>query len=128
MSLSASTPVRFVFFLLAVAVLPACASSGPAAPDLDPRLIGVWADRDGAIHTISLADDGYEVGVVDSDGEVFDVVAVTYANDALSWTYDVPSTGYTVTYVTTSITADEITARWENQTGASGDEVLTRQE
>ena len=127
MSLSASTPVRFVFFLLAVAVLPACASSGPAAPDLDPRLIGVWADRDGAIHTISLADDGYEVGVVDSDGEVFDVVAVTYANDALSWTYDVPSTGYTVTYVTTSITADEITARWENQTGASGDEVLTRQ-
>ena len=128
MSLSASTPVRFVFFLLAVAVLPACASSGPAAPDLDPRLIGVWADRDGAIHTISLADDGYEVGVVDSDGEVFDVVAVTYANDALSWTYDVPSTGYTVTYVTTSIRQDEITARWENQTGASGDEVLTRQE
>ena len=127
MSLSAATPVRVVFFLLAVAVLPACASSGPAAPDLDPRLIGVWADRDGAIHTISLADDGYEVGVVDSDGEVFDVVAVTYANDALSWTYDVPSTGYTVTYVTTSITADEITARWENQTGASGDEVLTRQ-
>ena len=46
MSLAASTPVRVVFFLLAVAVLPACASSGPAAPDLDPRLLGVWADLD----------------------------------------------------------------------------------
>ena len=128
MSLAASTPVRVVFFLLAVALLPACASSGPAAPDLDPRLLGVWADLDGATHTISLVDEGYAVGVVDSDGEVFDVVSVTYADSTLTWTYDVPSTGYTVTYVTTSIRQDEITARWENQTGASGDEVLTRQE
>lgn len=128
MSLPVSTPVRFVLFLLAVVLLPACASSGPAAPDLDPRLIGVWADLDGATHTITAGDDGYEVGVVDSDGEVFDVVSVIYADSALTWTYDVPSTAYTVTYVTTSITADEITARWENQTGASGDEVLTRVE
>ena len=77
MSLAASTPVRVVFFLLAVALLPACASSGPAAPDLDPRLLGVWADLDGATHTISLVDEGYAVGVVDSDGNTIPVARRT---------------------------------------------------
>ena len=51
--------------------------------------------------------DGYVVGVVDSDGGVFDVVAVSYADGVLTWTYDEPSTGYTVTYVTTGISQDQ---------------------
>ena len=118
--------VRLTLLLLVALVLPACASSGPAVPTLDERLVGVWIDLDDVTHTISAGADGYEVEVVDADQEVFNVVTVTYEEGVLSWTYNVPSTGYTVTYRTTSIGEDEISARWNNQTGASGDETLVR--
>lgn len=122
------TPLRSALLLLVAVVLPACASTAPAAPDLDERLLGVWTDEGGATHTISAGDDGYEVDVVDSDGEVFEVTSVVYGDGALTWVYDVPSSGYTVTHVTTAVTADRLDVRWENQEGASGTDTLTRVE
>ena len=133
MSLTTSpSPARFVLVLFAVA-LSACASTSPtgsqlAGSQLDARLLGVWTDEGGATHTIAPGADGYAVGVVDSDGEVFDVTSVEYDGGVLTWVYDVPSTGYTVTHRTTSIGPDRIEVRWENQEGATGTDTLTRVE
>jgi len=118
---------RLVLTLLAVSLLPACASSGPSGPDLDARLLGVWADEGGARVTISPGDGGYAVGVVDSDGEVFDVVSVTWDGATLVWVYDVPSTGYRVRHETTAITQGRLDVRWENEFD-SGTDTLTRVE
>ena len=120
-------PSRLVLLLLA-GVLSACASTGPQGPALDERLLGVWTDEGGATVTISAGADGYEVGVVDSDGEAFEVTSVVYADGVLTWVYDVPSTGYTVTHRTTTIAPDRIGLAWENQAGASGTDSLARVE
>ncbi|PAP78087.1 hypothetical protein BSZ37_17415 [Rubrivirga marina] len=83
-SVPAPTSIQFLLVVLAAVVLPACASSGPTGADLDERLLGVWVDEGGATHTISPGADGYAVGVVDSDGEVFDVTSVGYDGAALT--------------------------------------------
>lgn len=124
----ALAPLRALPILVLLAALSACASTAPAGPDLDERLLGVWVDEGGAVTTIAAGADGYEIGVVDTDGEVFDITATTYADGVLTWVYDVPSTGYTVTHTTTDITADRVGLAWENQTGASGTDTLTRRE
>ena len=124
---SRRTPAPFALLLLA-AVLSACASSGPVAPDLDERLFGVWTDEGGAVTTIAPGADGYAIGVVDTDDEVFDVVSTTFADGVLTWTYHVPSTGYRVTHRTTAIAQDLVELAWDNSAGGSGTDTLTRVE
>lgn len=124
---SRRSPAPLAVLLLA-AVLSACAAAGPAAPALDARLFGVWTDEGGATTTIGPGPDGYTIGVVDYDDEVFEMVSTTYADGVLTWTYDVPSTGYRVTHRTTSVAADRVELAWENSAGGSGTDTLTRVE
>ena len=114
--------------LVAVLFVSGCSGSGSTASTLDQRLLGVWATESGARYTLTANDDTYALDIVDYDDEVFEIVTVTWTDGVLAWTYEVPSTGYRVSEETIRIDADSFDVRWENQTGASGTETLTRVE
>lgn len=124
-----SKPSLWTALLLATVVFAAgCAGSGSTTSPLDERLLGVWATDSGAHYTITANEGAYALDIVDYDDEVFEVVSVTWTDGVLAWTYDVPSTGYRVSEMTTSISTNQLGVHWENQTGASGDEVFNRVE
>lgn len=109
-------------------VLAGCAGSQPAESPLDARVLGEWESNGGTRYTFTDAGDTYGLSVIDDDGEVFEVVSVTWADGALGWSYDVPSTGYTVRESVVDVSESRIEVEWENQTGASGTDTLTRTE
>ena len=109
-------------------VLAGCAGSQPAESPLDARVLGEWESNGGTRYTFTDAGDTHGLSILDDDGEVFDVVSVTWADGALGWSYDVPSTGYTVRESVVDVSEGRIEVEWENQTGASGTDTLTRTE
>lgn len=122
------TAARSALLLGVVLLVSGCAGPRSATADLDERLLGVWATEGGARYTITAEEGEYALGIVDYDDEVFEVRSVTWDDGVLAWTYHVPSTGYDVSEETTSISEDRLDLQWENQTGATGTDVLTRVE
>ncbi|MEO0556863.1 MAG: hypothetical protein AAF170_01635 [Bacteroidota bacterium] len=116
---------------LALSVLTLCLASGcgtsaPAAVDINPQLVGVWIIEGGATYTITAAGDTYELSVVDSDGEVFEVTSLTWDGSVLAWTYFVPSSGANVREETTHIGENRIDVGWVNSEGDIGTDILNR--
>jgi hypothetical protein len=124
---SISLHPAFAAALLAVVLfLAGCSGAGTAASNLDERLLGEWVAEGGARYTITAERGAYRIGIVDTDGEVFEVREVTWTDGVLAWTYFVPSTSYTVSERTVRISAESLDVAWQNQTGASGQETFAR--
>jgi hypothetical protein len=64
---------------------------------------------------------------VDYDEEVFQIQASHWTGDTFRFKYLVPSTGYTVSITTDTISTDEIYFSWENQYD-SGTDTMVRVE
>ena len=111
---------------VALSLASGCATSQPAASDIDPRLLGSWKTDMGATYTISAPNGSYDLWVVDYDGEVFEVQSVEWTDGVLSWTYFVPSSGHSVSEETVTFTQDRIDLRWTNTADESGLDVLLR--
>lgn len=90
-------------------------------------LAGVWLDPSTASQTtIVEKDSGFEVAsVIDNDGEVYEITDQSWDGTTISWTYYVPSTGYTVTMESTAVHQDKIECKWWGTAG-EGTETLER--
>jgi hypothetical protein len=112
---------------------PAAAIVGPLSmhdgvSDAPSTLAGVWRSRDtGSDASIEATDVGFVVtGVVDDDGEVFDVLASHWAEPTLGWSVLVPSTGYEVTFACVhDALADLLRCTWRGTAG-EGEVLLDR--
>jgi hypothetical protein len=96
--------------------------------DAPSTLAGVWRSREtGSAASIEAADVGFVVtGVVDDDGEVFDVLASTWEAPTLGWSMLVPSTGYEVNYACVhDALADLLRCKWHGTAG-EGEVILDR--
>lgn len=114
--------------LVVLLVLSACASSqNSGSSGAWAGLAGVWQDPEtGTEHTIVRDGSGFKVvSAIDDDGEVFRIVGSTWGDDVLTWTYFVPSTGYTVVFTTATLSGNELHCKWANQ-HTSGYETLRR--
>ena len=143
---------KTAFSILSILVLfSACATSGgtkadPAngshsiLPSFKPSafadLDGVWVDTEtNDLHTIVWKDGRFEVTSVVEQGdgqefETMDLKSSEWKDDVLSWSYYVPSTGYTVYFKAVSVNKNELVTEWINRDSAgvtkSGKETLTR--
>lgn len=113
--------------------LPSILSGKPSAfADLD----GVWVDTEtNDLHTIVWKDGRFEVTSVaeqgdDQDAEKMELKSTEWKDNVLSWSYYVPSTGYTVYFKTVSVNKDELSTEWINRDSSgvtkSGKETLSR--
>jgi hypothetical protein len=103
-----------LLFVSSFALATAC---GPKASG-DNAYLGTWTDgcQDGGAQ-ISFANPGsgaQVVGIIDGDGEIFEVRSSGFQGGAMTWEYLVPSTGYVVTSVVTSVSGNEIAYEWSN--------------
>ena len=100
-------------------------------------LAGMWLDSEtNDLHTIEQNGDGYRVSSVIeqcAEGAVpekMEMKSSEWENGVLSWSYFVPSTGYSVFFKTLSLDGDNLETEWVNRdsTGVtrSGKETLTR--
>ncbi len=98
------------------------------APEALPGLAGKWQDPDTlTIHTISWLSGKYVVvSSIDNDNEVYVLKDQTWQDGTLTWTYYVPSTGYSVTFETVSLNGDSLATNWSNDHGDSGTQDLQR--
>lgn len=112
--------------LLFVCVLAACAPKHPVGLGSDSSVVGEWNTEEGGVATFTIVD-GHPAlaGIVDADGEVYEVRSSTYGSDGFRWVYHVPSTGYTVSEVVTSIDAHALCTTWDNE-HAAGTSCYTR--
>jgi hypothetical protein len=90
-------------------------------------LAGVWRDPSTFSETTIVAKGSdFEVAsVVDDDGEAYEIIEQSWDGSTISWTYYVPSTGYTVTMESTAIHQDTIECKWWGTAG-EGTEILER--
>jgi hypothetical protein len=98
-----------------------------AVPEPIPGLEGQWIDPEtNSVHTILWDGDGYTVASCrDEAGDELPIVKQTWRKGVLSWTYHVPSTGYTVTFTIVSLKGDALRTKWSGTAG-SGTETLMR--
>ncbi|MDX1440011.1 MAG: hypothetical protein R3284_08925, partial [Rubricoccaceae bacterium] len=79
-----ATAARAVSFLLALFFVVGCSASGPAATNLDTRLLGEWETDSGARYSIAADGKEYVIGIVDYDDEVFEVESVLWEDGTLA--------------------------------------------
>lgn len=97
-------------------------SGGYTSRDLE----GAWLDDSGTTAVIKVADrQALVTSIVDSDGEVFQVVESGRDQGLFHWTAYVPSTSTTYEVWIDSVDGDSATSRWRNDTD-EGREGLTR--
>lgn len=138
-------------FLSILVLLSACATSGgtkaepadgghsflPAfKPSAFTDLDGIWVDTEtNDLHTIVWKDGRFEVTSVVEQGdgrsaEKMELRSSEWKDGVLSWSYYVPSTGYTVFFKALSVNKDELITEWINRDSAgvtkSGKETLSR--
>ena len=118
----------YILFL----ALAAAGCAGLTAPLAAPEepvsgLSGQWRDTEtGTVHSIEW--DGAQYHVVSclgKDGEVMIITAQTWHKGVLSWTYKVPSTGYTVKFTTVQLRGNILMTKWSGTAG-SGTQTLER--
>lgn len=112
-------------------------ASNPAKPTSSEGLAGVWLDSEtNDLHAIERNGDGFRVSSVIeqcAEGAVpekMEMKSSEWENGVLSWSYFVPSTGYSVFFKTVSLDGDNLETEWVNRDSAgvtrSGKETLTR--
>ncbi|MCD4828162.1 MAG: hypothetical protein K8R90_01865 [Candidatus Cloacimonetes bacterium] len=118
------TGLRFVLAIscLLALVVAACATGRTTAWE------GRWWEAgDDTIYTLRLENN--ELRVVEAfcrqDSEDYPVRSSGWRNDTFTWTIDVPSTGYSVTYEVSSVTHNSMSVRWTNGF-TSGEDILQR--
>jgi hypothetical protein len=107
----------------ATAAVPANNSSEPI-----PGLAGKWQDPDTTtVHTIAWQGGKYVVVSANNpDNGSYQVTSQDWSGGVLTWTYYVPSSGYSVSFETVSVSGDSLYTNWSNDQGASGIETLQR--
>jgi hypothetical protein len=104
-------------------VISACANSGVArlegteASANAALFNGVWRDTEtDDLHTIEIRKGiPTVVSVVDqNDGEVSKIVASTWRQGVLSWSFEVPSTGYLVQFQTNTVSEKLMQTSWKS--------------
>jgi hypothetical protein len=137
---------QWLFMTACIILLSACAKPGTpgsdtakssmSQPESSAKTItGVWRDtetqdlikvelKNGAPTVVSI--------VSDDDGEVQKLISSKWEKGVLSWTYDVPSTGYRVNFQTTSIAQNLLQTTWQSGPNTapptdSGEQELTRE-
>ncbi len=128
---------RFRFPLLALLfvslfALQGCSSGGSggglAVGDDYKNLAGVWQDDDTktSFTFVKSGDDMVLASAIDDDGEVFNIHSFEFLEGRLSWTYEVPSTGYFVTIIIMDMNNRTMNTVWGNSQGNSGTGTFTK--
>lgn len=118
-------PVVFLIGLTACGPKALPLDAAPSASYKAAYLEGNWIDNGGTHYTFDSK--GNATTVVDHDGEFFPVTSTAKAaNGNVSWTYNVPSTGYVVTHVVETVGGSMFTATWSNGDNA-GSETFHRE-
>lgn len=104
--------------------------------DKNPTPEGIWEDsQTGSKHTVIKNGNGYKVESIitntyNSTPETMDIRDSKYENGRLSWSYFVPSTGYTVHFESVSVEENIMQVLWTNNDGKgnilNGQETLIR--
>ena len=93
----------------------------------DRALLGTWQDEGGALTTIAPSAGAAAVtGILDTDGERFEVLQSGWSGGHYGWSYRVPSTGYVVEITIQTLDGDRATTTWSNSDQKSGSEELVR--
>ena len=100
----------------------------PVAQEAIPGLAGSWLDTETqVVHTIEWQNGQYVVtSAIDPEEGAYPITSQSWSNDTLTWTYNRPSTGTSVTFETVSVSGDSLYTNWSNSTGSSGTETLQR--
>ena len=106
-------------------------SSIPPASDLPeaiPGLAGDWLDSDTqVVHAIEWQKDKYVViSAIDATEGSYPITDQSWLNNTLTWTYNRPSTGTSVTFETISVSGDSLNTNWSNSLKKSGTQTLQR--
>lgn len=119
--------IRCLFPLLTVIVALATQACGPShtrgEPPVELAFVqGVWqSPSSGAEHVVRWTGGEFRVvGIVDDDGEVFEVRESQWDGTTLRWTYYVPSTSYLVTFTCEPTGGSEMPCNWFNDHDAAG--------
>jgi hypothetical protein len=92
-----------------------------------PSLAGYWLDAEtNDIHTIEWQNGEYVVTSAASPDDTLTISSQSWVGGTLTWTYDVQSTGVSVTFSTSSASSDSLYTDWSNSNGDSGTETLQR--
>lgn len=103
------TSVLFLFLL-------ACGPKHGGGQLKPEAVIGTWSNEGDGLATIELvAGVPTFTSVLDIDGEIFQVTESHWSREGFDWTYLVPSTGYIVHEVVTSVDENGMCVTWANQ-------------
>ena len=92
-----------------------------------PSLAGYWLDaQTNDVHIIEWQNGEYVVTSSASLDDTLTISSQSWADGTLTWTYDVQSTGVSVTFSTSSASSDSLYTDWTNSNGDSGTETLQR--
>jgi hypothetical protein len=87
-------------------------------------LEGVWEDPEThSLHTVQKTDDGYIIVSIVNLGDKGETVQPKeikkseWKDGALSWSYYIPATGYTVNFKTVSLNDNKLLIEWSNDDG-----------
>lgn len=97
--------------------------------DAPPALAGAWrAPGTNTRFTIEV-DDGHAAvvdAVDDNLGEHYPITRSRFTRGVLSWSFRIPTTGVVMAYESAGLDGNALRARWHNDAGGVGDEVLER--
>ena len=110
-----------------IPIVPTMVPQPTTVQEPSPSMAGYWKDpENNDVHTIEWQDGKYVVTNSASPINTLTITSQSWENGILTWTYLVQSTGYSVTFKTTSVSADSLYTDWSNDKQGSGTETLMR--